>query len=156
MGVFAISLYHHCRRNFSFNYHYQSCRTLILQSAFESVRVQRLSHDDSGKYEKENIELNFCLSRNPIWFNYRTEYFSGIVEVHLDRPEAKNAIGKEMLRGLQNIFEAINRDASANVVMLSSSVPRVFCAGADLKVKVLGYEYWASAVCWFAFKNRWN
>ena len=118
MGVFAISLYHHCRRNFSFNYHYQSCRTLILQSAFESVRVQRLSHDDSG-----------------------------IVEVHLDRPEAKNAIGKEMLGGLQNIFEAINRDASANVVMLSSSVPRVFCAGADLKVKVLGYEYWASAVC---------
>nr|CAN67293.1 hypothetical protein VITISV_040599 [Vitis vinifera] len=118
MGVFAISLYHHCRRNFSFNYHYQSCRTLILQSAFESVRVQRLSHDDSEIQSDSTTELSI---------------FPGIVEVHLDRPEAKNAIGKEMLRGLQNIFEAINRDASANVVMLSSSVPRVFCAGADLK-----------------------
>ncbi|XP_019078947.1 protein FIZZY-RELATED 3-like [Vitis vinifera] len=28
-------------------------------------------------------------------------------KVHLDRPEAKNAIGKEMLRGLQNTFVAI-------------------------------------------------
>ncbi|KAL6346459.1 hypothetical protein AAG906_033255 [Vitis piasezkii] len=82
----------------------ESCRTLILRSTFESVRVQRLSHDDSG-----------------------------IVEVHLDRPEAKNAIGKKMLRGLQKIFEAINRDVSANVVMLSSSTPWVFCASADLK-----------------------
>ncbi|KAF5950040.1 hypothetical protein HYC85_012033 [Camellia sinensis] len=31
-------------------------------------------------------------------------------------------------------FEAINRDSSANILMISSSVPRVFCAGADLKV----------------------
>ncbi|RVW30524.1 hypothetical protein CK203_097785 [Vitis vinifera] len=30
-----------------------------------------------------------------------------IFQVHLDRPEAKNAIGKEMLRGLQNTFVAI-------------------------------------------------
>lgn len=102
--MFVISFYHHCYRNYSFDHHYQSCRTLILQSTFESVRVQRLSHDDSG-----------------------------IVEVHLDQPETKNAIGKKMLRGLQNIFEAINRDVSVNVVMLSSSTPRVFCASADLK-----------------------
>lgn len=52
----------------------------------------------------------------------------------LDRPEAKNAIGKEMLKGLQRAVEFIDGDSSANVVMISSSVPRVFCAGADLKV----------------------
>lgn len=57
------------------------------------------------------------------------------MEVNLDRPEAKNAIGKEMLRGLQNCFEAVYRDSSVNVMMISSSVPRVFCAGADLKVQ---------------------
>ncbi|XP_028079558.1 probable enoyl-CoA hydratase 2, mitochondrial isoform X4 [Camellia sinensis] len=38
-----------------------------------------------------------------------------------------------MPRGLQHSFEAINRDSSANILMISSSVPRVFCAGADLK-----------------------
>ncbi|CAL5359769.1 unnamed protein product [Camellia sinensis] len=57
----------------------------------------------------------------------------GIIEVKLDRPGAKNSIGKDMLRGLQHSFEAINRDSSANILMISSSVPRVFCAGADLK-----------------------
>ncbi|OVA10595.1 Crotonase superfamily [Macleaya cordata] len=82
----------------------QSIRTLILQSASESVRLKRLLDVDSG-----------------------------IIEVKLDRPEAKNAIGKDMLRGLQHTLEAINEDSSANVVMICSSVPRVFCAGADLK-----------------------
>ncbi|KAJ4842991.1 hypothetical protein Tsubulata_049744 [Turnera subulata] len=49
------------------------------------------------------------------------------------QPAAKNAIGKEMLGGLRHVFETIHRDASARVVMVSSSVPKVFCAGADLK-----------------------
>ena len=52
----------------------------------------------------------------------------------LDRAEAKNAISKEMLRGLQNAVESIDRDSSARIVLVSSAVPRVFCAGADLKV----------------------
>lgn len=52
----------------------------------------------------------------------------------MDRPEAKNAIGKEMLRGLSNVFELINQNSDANVAMIRSSVPGVFCAGADLKV----------------------
>ncbi|KAH7834509.1 hypothetical protein Vadar_016800 [Vaccinium darrowii] len=58
---------------------------------------------------------------------------SGIVEVNLDRPGVKNAIGWDMLRGLQHSLETINRDSSANVLMICSSVPKVFCAGADLK-----------------------
>uniref|UniRef100_A0A2N9G3F7 Enoyl-CoA hydratase n=1 Tax=Fagus sylvatica TaxID=28930 RepID=A0A2N9G3F7_FAGSY len=89
----------------SHTWRYQSLRTLILESATsESVKLNRLSNPDSG-----------------------------IVEVQLERPGAKNAIGKDMLRGLQQSFEAIEKDSSANVVMICSSVPRVFCAGADLK-----------------------
>lgn len=130
-GAFARSLRHHCGKNSKpylsqlldigkftqpslFNlvsdrshfhqWQYQSRRTLILQSAFESVKLERLSIPDTG-----------------------------IIEVKLDRPEAKNAIGKDMLRGLRHSFEAIQRDSSANVVLICSSVPKVFCAGADLK-----------------------
>ncbi|XWS49148.1 hypothetical protein CRYUN_Cryun13aG0138800 [Craigia yunnanensis] len=55
------------------------------------------------------------------------------IPVNLDRPEAKNAIGNDMLRGLRHAFEAIDRDSSAHVVMISSSVPKVLCVGADLK-----------------------
>lgn len=46
----------------------------------------------------------------------------------------RNAIGKDMLKGLQNTFDAIRNDASANVLLIRSKVPKVFCAGADLKV----------------------
>lgn len=59
---------------------------------------------------------------------------AGIFEVNLDRPGTKNAIGKDMLRGLQYAFETVDKDHSAKVLMICSSVPRVFCAGADLKV----------------------
>uniref|UniRef100_A0A1J3CM37 Methylglutaconyl-CoA hydratase, mitochondrial n=2 Tax=Noccaea caerulescens TaxID=107243 RepID=A0A1J3CM37_NOCCA len=83
----------------------QTCRTLIIETAPpESVKLSRLS----GSY-------------------------SGIMEVTLDRPVAKNAINKEMLKSLENTFETIDKDSSARVVMITSLVPGVFCAGADLK-----------------------
>lgn len=83
----------------------QSTRSLILESTTsQSVRVRRLAGADYG-----------------------------ILEINLDRPAAKNAIGREMLGGLRHVFETIQRDDSARVVLISSSVPKVFCAGADLK-----------------------
>ncbi|KAK6935121.1 LOW QUALITY PROTEIN: hypothetical protein RJ641_035276 [Dillenia turbinata] len=71
--------------------------------------------------------------------DYRTHFltktnlwalFAGIVVFSLNRPEAKTAIGKDMLR---DFLETINDDPCANVMMIGSSVPRVFCADADLK-----------------------
>ncbi|XVF51824.1 hypothetical protein PTKIN_Ptkin04bG0215200 [Pterospermum kingtungense] len=92
-------------QNFPSHNYFQFQRTLILEpSLSESVNLHRLSDSDSG-----------------------------IVEVSLNRPEAKNAIGNDMSKGLRHAFEAIHRDSSARVVMISSSVPNVFCAGADLK-----------------------
>lgn len=41
-----------------------------------------------------------------------------------------------MLRGLKHAFELINQNSYANVAMICSSVPKVFCAGADLKERV--------------------
>ncbi|KAF8768750.1 hypothetical protein HU200_007309 [Digitaria exilis] len=62
---------------------------------------------------------------------------SGIIELRLERPEAKNAIGKEMLQGLRSAIKEVEADATANVVLVASSVPKVFCAGADLKERRL-------------------
>ena len=59
---------------------------------------------------------------------------TGIVELRLERPEARNAIGKEMLKGLRTAMEKVEADPTANVLLVASSVPKVFCAGADLKV----------------------
>ncbi|XP_028786211.1 probable enoyl-CoA hydratase 2, mitochondrial [Neltuma alba] len=86
-------------------FQYQNHRTLILESfASEFVKFRRLADPDSG-----------------------------IFEVSLDRAGAKNAIGKDMLRGLRHALEFIDRESSAKVAMIRSSVPGVFCAGADLK-----------------------
>lgn len=62
---------------------------------------------------------------------------TGIVELRLERPEAKNAIGKEMLQGLRSAIQEVEADTAANVVLVTSSVPKVFCAGADLKERRL-------------------
>ncbi|KAM3226198.1 hypothetical protein ACQJBY_058711 [Aegilops geniculata] len=62
---------------------------------------------------------------------------SGIVELRLERPEARNAIGKEMLKGLRSAMDKVGADPTANVVLMASSVPKVFCAGADLKERRL-------------------
>ncbi|KAL2903116.1 putative enoyl-CoA hydratase 2 mitochondrial [Bienertia sinuspersici] len=90
--------------NSGLQWQFQSLRCLLLDSVSESVKLRQLSDSDSG-----------------------------IVELTLDRPGSKNAIGKDMLIGLQNSLETINKDLSFKVMMICSSVPKVFCAGADLK-----------------------
>lgn len=79
-------------------------RGLIVETCPEPVKMQRLSDSDSG-----------------------------IIEVTLDRSGAMNAIGNDTLKYLQRILETLNEDSSARVVILCSSLPKVFCAGADLK-----------------------
>lgn len=57
----------------------------------------------------------------------------GIVLLGLDRPAAKNALGRQLVEELQQALGDLRRDAAARVLVLHSLVPGVFCAGADLK-----------------------
>nr|CAC39052.1 putative enoyl-CoA hydratase [Oryza sativa] len=57
----------------------------------------------------------------------------GIVELRLERPEVKNAINWEAMRLLRGVVEKVEADDTVKVVLVTSSVPGVFCAGADLK-----------------------
>ncbi|KAG2652759.1 probable enoyl-CoA hydratase 2, mitochondrial isoform X3 [Panicum virgatum] len=59
---------------------------------------------------------------------------SGILELRLERPEVKNAINWDVLRRLRSAIEKVQTDSMAKVVLVASSVPGAFCAGADLKV----------------------
>ncbi len=58
---------------------------------------------------------------------------SGILLLGLERPEAKNALGRQLLREITEALATIAEDLSLRVVVLHSLVPGVFCAGADLK-----------------------
>ena len=57
----------------------------------------------------------------------------GVVVLSMNRPEAKNALGNELLGALADQVQALRFDGSARCVVLRSAVENVFCAGADLK-----------------------
>jgi enoyl-CoA hydratase/carnithine racemase len=57
----------------------------------------------------------------------------GIATVTLNRPEARNALNRTLVRELGDALEALDGDAGARVVVLRGAGDRAFCAGADLK-----------------------
>lgn len=57
----------------------------------------------------------------------------GLVLLGLDRPAAKNALGRQLMEEFRAALEGLKQERSARVVILHSLVPGVFCAGADLK-----------------------
>ena len=56
-----------------------------------------------------------------------------IAEVILDRPEALNAISTDLARRLAEVCEQVLEDNALSAVILTSSVAKAFCVGADLK-----------------------
>ncbi len=75
----------------------------------------------------------------------RPEEDQGLVLLGLDRPGAKNALGRQLLGELEAALEALKGDATARVVVLHSRVEGVFCAGADLKERASMSQEEASA-----------
>jgi methylglutaconyl-CoA hydratase len=57
----------------------------------------------------------------------------GIVLLGLDRPAARNALGRRLLAEFVEALSTLRSDPAARVVVVHSHVPGVFCAGADLK-----------------------
>ncbi|MBD1380974.1 enoyl-CoA hydratase/isomerase family protein [Metabacillus arenae] len=55
-----------------------------------------------------------------------------IAQIVLDRPEARNAFTTEIAEQLLDIFRNI-AESDVRVVLLTSSNPKAFCSGADLK-----------------------
>ncbi len=58
---------------------------------------------------------------------------AGIVLVGLNRPAAKNALGRQLLAEIRQELAGLRFDPAVRVVVVHSLVPGIFCAGADLK-----------------------
>ncbi|KAJ6539551.1 ClpP/crotonase-like domain-containing protein [Mycena capillaripes] len=56
----------------------------------------------------------------------------GITCLSLNRPEAKNAISLTLLKELHESLETVRSDTSVRALILRSTTPGAFCAGADL------------------------
>ena len=57
----------------------------------------------------------------------------GIVTVTIDRPERKNALSVEAMNALTDVWERVEKEPQARVVILTSTDCGVFSAGMDLK-----------------------
>merc|ERR1712226_1507219 len=58
---------------------------------------------------------------------------SGVVVFGLNRPAAKNSFSKNLVLQLCDAVESVKFDTNARVIILRSTTPGIFCAGADLK-----------------------
>jgi len=58
---------------------------------------------------------------------------SGIFVISINRPKAKNAISVRFLELFTEALESLKHNKDVRAVIVSSSVPGIFCAGADLK-----------------------
>jgi len=58
---------------------------------------------------------------------------TGVVVFGLNRPKAKNSFSKNLVMQLIDAVEATKFNTNARVIILRSTTPGIFCAGADLK-----------------------
>ncbi|KAG1711734.1 hypothetical protein DVH05_008977 [Phytophthora capsici] len=61
---------------------------------------------------------------------------AGIALFTMDRPEARNALGRQFMTEFRQALDHVRFDPKVRVVILRSVVPKVFCAGADLKERL--------------------
>lgn len=61
------------------------------------------------------------------------EVADGVARVTLNRPEARNALNRTLIRELWDALQALDGQADARVIVLAGAGDRAFCAGADLK-----------------------
>jgi enoyl-CoA hydratase len=57
----------------------------------------------------------------------------GVAVITLNRPEARNALGKDIRAGLFAAWDRFERDPALRVAILTGSGDKAFCAGGDLK-----------------------
>jgi enoyl-CoA hydratase len=57
----------------------------------------------------------------------------GIAIITLNRPDARNALGREIREGLFAAWERFEADAALRVAILTGAGDKAFCAGGDLK-----------------------
>lgn len=56
----------------------------------------------------------------------------GLARITIDRPDRRNAINPEVVRGIAEALDRAERDDEVKVVVLTGSGDKAFCAGGDL------------------------
>jgi enoyl-CoA hydratase/carnithine racemase len=57
----------------------------------------------------------------------------GVATLTLNRPEARNAISRQLLENLTSVLDDVEATSNARTVIITGAGDKAFCAGADLK-----------------------
>ncbi|XP_032669146.1 methylglutaconyl-CoA hydratase, mitochondrial [Odontomachus brunneus] len=68
--------------------------------------------------------------------NYLDGKDNGIAVIGLNRPAARNSFGKSLVSQLNETLATVRQNNKLRVLILRSLVPKVFCAGADLRERL--------------------
>ncbi|KAL5288028.1 ECHDC2 family protein [Megaselia abdita] len=79
------------------------------------------------------IQVSKRFSSNEIQIDHLTGDQCGIAVIKLNRPAARNAFSRSLVNSFHEIADELKYDKDTRVVILQSLVPKIFCAGADLK-----------------------
>jgi len=80
-------------------------------------------------------QLSYKFSQYIKLTNYSDKY-ANIAKLELDNPKKKNALSIDLLAELDSAVKEINQNHKLRAVVLKSSEPGHFCAGADLKERL--------------------
>ncbi|CAF4048688.1 unnamed protein product, partial [Rotaria magnacalcarata] len=68
--------------------------------------------------------------------NNLTGDHQNVIEIAFNRPERRNALGKQLLNELEATIDSIKDYQAVRCILFRSMVPNVFCSGADLKERL--------------------
>lgn len=89
----------------------------------------------SLRWHSESASLTQAVSKpaQEVQLNQLDKEKSGIFVISINRPQARNAISVRFLQLFTEALESLKHNKDVRAVIVSSSVPGIFCAGADLK-----------------------
>lgn len=106
-----------------------------------------LRHGLSSQQYAKAITTRLCASYSSLQSSLKISsvpapHSGSITVVSLNRPQARNAISKQLLSELSSVVDGLHRESeggktgSTRALILASESDQAFCAGADLKERV--------------------
>ncbi|XP_076644223.1 methylglutaconyl-CoA hydratase, mitochondrial [Halictus rubicundus] len=83
-----------------------------------------------------NVMLNPKDDAKEVILKYLDGKDNGIVVLGLNRPASRNAFGKTLVNQLSEAISCVREDNKLRVLIIRSLVPKIFCAGADLRERL--------------------
>lgn len=90
--------------------------------ASRTLATSTMPSNSSMKDEAREVIINYLDGKD-----------NGIAVIGLNRPAARNSFGKSLISQLRESLATVKQNDKLRVLILRSLVPKIFCAGADLR-----------------------